>query len=222
MSLKMTPITDAVYEYIQQNSVREPDVLQRLRAETLGLGNISRMQIAPEQGQLMALLLELMQAKRYLEVGTFTGYSSTVAALALPSDGHVTACDVSPEWTDIARRYWQEAGVADKITLRLGPAVDTLNALLADGQGNQFDAMFIDADKRNYDAYYELGLQLVRPGGLIMIDNVLWHGDVANPADQDKDTVAIRALNAKLHRDERVSLSLVTMGDGLTLAYRRA
>lgn len=222
MSISMTQVTDELYEYIQQNSVREPDMLRRLREETLQMGNISRMQIAPEQGQFMALLLELMQAKRYLEVGTFTGYSALACAMALPPDGHVLACDVSKEWTDIARRYWQEAGVADKIELRLGPAADTLASLLAQGQADSFDAMFIDADKAGYDRYYELGLQLVRPGGLIMIDNVLWHGDVANPAEQGKDTQAIRALNEKLHRDERVSLSLVTIGDGLTLARRRA
>ncbi len=221
MSTGMTEVTDRLYDYMQSISLREPEILRQLRQETATLGGVSRMQIAPEQGQLMALLLQLMGARRYLEVGTFTGYSALACALALPPDGQVVACDVSEEWTDIARRYWAEAGMAEKIQLRLAPAVESLEALLASGEAERFDAMFIDADKAGYDAYYELGLQLVRPGGLIMIDNVLWHGSVADPADQDPSTQTIRTFNAKLHADERVSISLVTMGDGLTLACKR-
>jgi caffeoyl-CoA O-methyltransferase len=170
----------------------------------------------------MALLVELLAARRTLEVGVFTGYSALVVALALPADGRVTACDVNPEWTAIARRYWRQAGVADKIDLELGPALETLDGLLAGGAGGAYDFAFIDADKEGYDAYYERALELVRPGGLIAIDNALWSGRVADQEDDDADTVAIRALNAKLHGDDRVSLSLVPVGDGLMLARRRA
>jgi predicted O-methyltransferase YrrM len=201
--------------------VRETELLKQLRQETMQLGGIARMQISPEQGQFMALLVELMGARRMLEVGTFTGYSSLVCAMALPPDGEIIACDMSKEWTDIAQRYWQEGGVSDKIQLKLGPAAETLQQLLQNGQANTFDLMFIDADKTGYDTYYELGLKLVRPGGLILIDNVLWHGSVADSSDQDEDTVAIRALNKKLHTDNRVTLSLLPVGDGLTLARRR-
>jgi len=178
------------------------------------------MQITPEQGQFMQLLLRTLGARRTIEIGVFTGYSALCTALALPADGQVIACDVSEEWTAIGRRYWLEAGVADKIDLRLSPAVETLDALLADGQAGQFDFAFIDADKDNYDAYYERCLQLVRPGGIIAVDNVLWHGDVIDPSKQDPDTVAIRALNRKLHLDPRIELSMLPMGDGLTVARR--
>jgi predicted O-methyltransferase YrrM len=179
------------------------------------------MQIAPEQGAFMALLVQLMGATKTLEVGVFTGYSSLCVALALPPEGQIVACDVSHKYTDIARRYWQLAGVEPKIDLRIAPALETLDALLAAGHANTFDFAFIDADKVNYDAYYERSLQLVRAGGLIAIDNVLWSGRVADPQIQDDDTTAIRTLNAKLHQDERVTLSLLPLSDGLTLALKR-
>ena len=171
--------------------------------------------------QRVGLLVQLLGAKKTFEVGVFTGASSLSVALALPPDGKVIACDVSAEWTGIARRYWREAGVADKIDLRLAPAVQTLWALLDEGQAGTFDFGFIDADKDNYDNYYELGLQLIRRGGLLAFDNVLWGGRVGDPSVQDKDTVALRALNAKLHRDERVALSMLPIADGVTLALKR-
>jgi len=179
------------------------------------------MQIAPEQGQFMALLVQLLGATKTLEVGVFTGYSSLCVALALPPNGKIVACDLSEEYTQVARRYWQAAGVADKIELRLAPALETLDDLLADGQAETFDFAFIDADKINYQEYYERSLQLVRLGGLIAIDNVLWSGRVAEPQFQDKSTLAIRAFNEKLHDDERVSISLVPIADGLTLVLKR-
>lgn len=179
------------------------------------------MQLAPEQGQFLALLVELTGARRALEVGSFTGYSGLCLALALPADGRLVACDISEDFTAIARRYWTEAGVAEKIDLRLAPALESLDALLDGGAAGSFDFMFVDADKENYPNYYERGLGLLRPGGLMAIDNVLWGGAVADPARQDADTEAIRALNAKLRDDERVTLSLVPIGDGLTLARKR-
>jgi caffeoyl-CoA O-methyltransferase len=220
MSNRTLSMTDALYDYLLAVSSREPEILRRLREETARLPNAG-MQIGPEQGQFMGLLIQLMGARRTLEVGVFTGYSSLAVALALPPDGRIVACDVSEEWTAIARHYWAEAGVAGKIELRLGPAVETLDALLAEGQADGYDIAFIDADKENYDNYYERALRLVRPGGLIAIDNVLWSGRVADPEAQGESLAAIRALNAKLHRDERVTLSLVPIGDGLTLALRR-
>ncbi len=220
MSGRTIELDDRIYAYLLANSLREPEVLRRLREETAALP-AANMQIAPEQGQFMALLVELIGARRTLEVGTFTGYSALSVALALPAGGRVIACDVNAEFTAIARRYWAEAGVADKIELRLAPAVETLDALLAEGAAGGFDFMFIDADKENYDAYYERGLALVRPGGLIAVDNVLWSGAVADDARQDAETRAIRALNAKIHGDERVGVSLVPIGDGLTLARKR-
>jgi predicted O-methyltransferase YrrM len=218
--MKATPLNDRLYEYLLSVSVREPDVLAKLRAETAQM-TMSAMQIAPDQGAFMALLVQLMGAKKTLEVGVFTGYSSLCVALALPPEGKIVACDVSQEYTDIARRYWQLAGVAQKIDLRIAPALETLDRLLAQGQAGTFDFAFIDADKGNYDAYYERSLQLIRPGGLIAIDNVLWGGSVIDPQKQDEDTLAIRALNAKLHQDERVTLSLLSIADGLTLALKR-
>ncbi len=220
MSARTIALTDKVYDYLLANSLREPPLLARLREETAVMP-AANMQIGPEQGQFMALLVELIGARRTLEVGTFTGYSALVVALALPADGRVVACDISEEFTAVARRYWAEAGVADKIDLRLGPAVETLDALLAEGLSGAFDFMFIDADKQGYDAYYERGLALLRPGGLIAIDNVLWNGAVADPARQDKETRAIRALNRKVQADERVGISLVPIGDGLMLARKR-
>lgn len=198
-----------LYDYLQSVSLREPEILTQLRQET-AQHPMGRMQIAPEQGQFIALLLQLMGAKKTLEVGVFTGYSSLVVALALPPEGKVVACDVSEEYTTIARRYWQQAGVADKIDLHIAPALETLERLLAAGQAGTFDFAFIDADKSNYDGYYSLSLQLVRPGGLIAIDNVLWSGRVADPQVQDNRTKKMRALNHKLHQDLRVTLSLVS------------
>jgi caffeoyl-CoA O-methyltransferase len=220
MTRRTKPLTDEVYEYLLDVSVREPDILRRLREETTPLEQAA-MQIGPEQGQLMALLVELLGATRVLEIGTFTGYSALAMALALPEGGRVVACDVSEEWTRVARRFWAEAGVSHKIDLRLAPALETLDALLADGRAGDFDFAFIDADKENYATYFERSLELVRVGGLVAIDNVLWSGKVADPEVTDADTQAIRSLNAKLKDDERVSLSLVPIGDGLTLARKR-
>ena len=220
MSRRTEPLTDELYDYLVRVSLREPDVLRRLREETAQLEQAA-MQIGPEQGQLMALLVELLGATRVLEIGTFTGYSALAMALALPESGRVVACDVSEEWTRVARRFWAEAGVSHKIDLRLAPALETLDALLADGRAGDFDFAFIDADKENYATYFERSLELVRVGGLVAIDNVLWSGKVADPEVTDADTQAIRSLNAKLKDDERVSLSLVPIGDGLTLARKR-
>ena len=220
MSSRNGFIETHIYDYILANSLRDRDALKRLRQET-GAMPMGGMQISPDQGQFMGLLVELIGAKRIVEVGTFTGYSSIAMALALPADGRLIACDVSDEFTRIARRYWREVGVADKIELRLGPAVATLDAMLAAGEAGCFDMAFIDADKENYDAYYESCLQLVRPGGLILIDNVLWGGRPADASERDDSTVAIRALNAKIHADERVTASLLSIGDGLTLARKR-
>ncbi|MCL1467773.1 class I SAM-dependent methyltransferase [Argonema galeatum] len=208
------------YNYLLSASLREADVLRRLRDETTSHPR-AVMQLAPEQGQFLALLVQLMGAKKTLEVGVFTGYSSLWVAMALPADGKMIACDVSEEYTSVARRYWQEAGVANKIDLRIAPALETLDRLLAEGQASTFDFAFIDADKGNYEGYYERSLQLVRPGGLIAVDNVLWYKQVAYPESQDQVTKVIRAFNEKLHRDERVFLSLVPIGDGLTLALKR-
>lgn len=220
MARRSINLTDMLHEYLVASSVREPDVLARLRKETAPL-EMAGMQISPEQGQFMRLLVELIGAKRTIEVGTFTGYSSLAVALSLPADGRIVACDVSREWTDVARRYWAEAGVAGKIDLRLAPAHDTLDAMIAAGENGRYDFAFIDADKKNYDAYYERCLHLVRAGGLLAIDNVLWNGKVIDPSAHDEDTNAIRALNAKIAKDERVSVSLVPIGDGLTLARKR-
>jgi predicted O-methyltransferase YrrM len=221
MSTGQTAVAENLTEYIRKVTLREPEVLERLRAETAKLP-MGMMQISPEQGQFMGLLMHLIGAKRTLEVGVFTGYSSISVAMALPDDGKIIACDVSLEYTAMARRYWREAGVESKIDLRIAPAVETLDGLLADGHAGSFDFAFIDADKDNYDHYYERALKLLRPGGLIGIDNVLWHGKVLDESVQDADTVAIRALNEKLHHDERVSLSMLPIGDGLTMACKRA
>ncbi len=220
MANRSLDLNDALYDYLIANSLRDEPILARLREETAALP-LGRMQIAPEQGQFMALLAELTATRRYLEVGTFTGYSALSVALALPPDGSVVACDISEEFTAVGQRYWREAGVADKIDLRIGPAIETLDALIAEGREGHFDFAFVDADKENYDGYVERALVLLRQGGLLAVDNVLWGGSVADPARRDTDTEAIRALNAKLHRDERVTLSLVPIGDGLTLARKR-
>lgn len=220
MSRRTISLTDELYEYLLGVSLRESDILHRLRQET-SEHEMAHCQTAPEQGQFMALMVKLLGARRTLEIGVFTGYSSLWTALALPEDGEIVACDISAEWTATARQYWEEAGVADKVDLRLGSAVETLKQLIKEGQANRFDFAFIDADKRNYDAYYEHCLKLVRPGGLIAIDNVLRHGAVIDKAVQDEDTKAIRALNVKIHADTRVDISLVPIADGLTLVLKR-
>lgn len=213
-------LDDELHDYLLDVSVREAPALARLRDETRSVPSAG-MQIDPDQGAVMQMLVRLMGARRHLEIGVFTGYSSLAVALALPADGHITACDINAEWTAMARKHWDAAGVGDKIDLRLGPAADTLDALLADGAAGSYDTAFIDADKTGYDAYYERALELLRPGGLIMIDNVLWDGAVADPDIQDPDTDALRALNAKLRDDDRVDLCMLSVGDGLTLARRK-
>lgn len=220
MSSRTIAMTDPLYDYLLQVSLREPTVLRRLREFTQRRPH-GNMQISPEQGQFMALLVQMIGAKRTIEVGTFTGYSSTAVALALPERGRMICCDVSEDHTAIARKFWREAGVEKKIDLRLAPAKKTLDALLRDGHAGKFDFAFIDADKENYRAYYERVLKLLRPGGVVAIDNVLWGGSVLDDADQSADTKAIRAFNKKLKGDKRVSLSLVPIGDGLTLARKK-
>ncbi|BAU64029.1 O-methyltransferase family protein [Stanieria sp. NIES-3757] len=219
MANKTLGLDPQLYQYLLSISLNEPEILTQLREET-AQHPMSNMQIAPEQGQLMALLVQLIGAKKTLEVGVFTGYSSLVVALALPPEGKIVACDVDPDYTAIARRYWEQAGVADKIDLRIAPALETLEQLIQQGQADTFDFAFIDADKRNYFHYYEYALQLVRPGGLIAIDNVLWSGRVADLQDTDKRTQAIRDFNQKLSQDPRVKISLLPIADGLTLAMK--
>ena len=221
MSDRTIALDDRLYEYVQKTWLREPPVLSRLREETTKIGDAASMQISPEQGQLMATLIELMGARRVIEVGTFTGYSAIAMALALPPDGKLITCETNPMFATMAGEFFEEAGVAGKIDLRLGPAMETLEALQAGGSANTFDAAFLDADKENYRAYYERLLRLIRPGGLLMIDNVLWDGLVADPSAQHPSTIEIRALNEKLRDDERVSLALTVIGDGLTLARKR-
>ena len=220
MSSRNNYIDAALYDYILANSLRDTPLLARLREETAAMPG-GGMQISPDQGQFMALLVKLTGATRILEIGSFTGYSALVMAQALPESGRITALDVSEEYTETARRYWKEAGVAGRIDLRLGPAADTLTGLLAESAAGSYDLAFIDADKVNYGSYFESCLELLRPGGLILIDNVLWNGRPARPEEVDADTVAIRELNAALHRDERVDVSLLSIGDGLTLARKR-
>jgi caffeoyl-CoA O-methyltransferase len=220
MSARTITLTDELLAYVNTVGVREPAVLRKLREETAPLAQHD-MQIGPMQGAFMSLLVRLIGARKCLEVGTFTGYSSTVVALALPDDGSILCCDVSREWTDVARRYWAEAGVADKIELRLAPATETLDQLLTEGQDGSPPFAFIDADKTGYDAYYERALRLVRGGGLIAIDNTLQHGRVVD-ADSDSDNVrAVRALNQKIRDDDRVEMVLLPLADGLTLARVR-
>jgi caffeoyl-CoA O-methyltransferase len=220
MSARTITLTDELLAYVNSVGVREPAVLRKLREETAPLPQHD-MQIGPMQGAFMSLLVRLIGARNCLEVGTFTGYSSTVVALALPDDGKLLCCDVSREWTDVARRYWAEAGVADKIELRLAPAVETLDQLLAEGQEGSFDFAFIDADKTGYDAYYERALRLVRRGGLIAIDNTLQHGRVVDASSDSDNVRAVRALNQKIRDDDRVEMVLLPLADGLTLAVPR-
>lgn len=220
MSNRTLNLTDPVYDYLQQHSLREPPLLAKLREET-GRHRLRQMQIAPEQGQFMALLVRLLCARRCLEVGVFTGYSSLCVALAMPEDGRLMALDVSEEFTEVARHYWREAGVEDRIELRIAPALESLDALVEAGDAGTWDFVFIDADKTSYLHYYERALTLLRPGGLVAVDNVLWNGLVADHGDDSEDTEAIRAFNEHVHADERVDISLVPIGDGLTLARKR-
>lgn len=220
MSNRTLPLDDKLYQYLIEHSLRETNLARQLRETTAAL-EMARMQIAPEQGQFMALLVELTGATRIIEIGTFTGYSTLCMAQALPSSGEVVCCDVSVEWTDIGRRFWEKAGVAERIDLRIAPALDTLGDLIRQGQSGTFDMAFIDADKANYENYYELCMQLLHPGGLILFDNTLWGGAVADESVCDEDTLSLRRINDQLLEDERVSISLVPIGDGLTLARKR-
>ena len=220
MSSGMTRISEALAEYLRTVGNRDQEILASLREETAKLP-MAVMQISPEQGAFMHNLIKIMGAKKTLEVGTFTGYSALSVALALPEGGKVIACDVSDEWTSIGRAWWKKAGVDGKIDLRLQPATDTLEALIKQGEAGTFDFSFIDADKANYDAYYEMSLTLLRVGGVIAVDNVLWGGAVIDDSRQDEDTQAIRALNQKIHDDERVDMNMLPLGDGLTLAVKR-
>ncbi len=220
MSRRTWGIDEKVRKYLLDHSLREPPVAAELRAVTAKLP-YAGMQISPEQGQFMALLVQAIGARSAIEIGTYTGYSALWIALALPADGKLVCCDVSAEWTAVGKPYWDKAGVAGKIDLRIAPATQTLDRLLAGGEAGAYDFAFIDADKTGYDGYYERCLRLLRPGGLIGIDNVLWGGDVADPKKRGADTLALRALNKKLHHDERVSLSMLPVGDGLTLVLKR-
>lgn len=219
MSRRTIDLDDTLYDYLLAHSLRE-------RPEQIALREATRkhprggMQISPEQGQFMQLLVKLIGARRCIEIGTFTGYSALTVALALPADGKILACDISDEYTSVGKPYWQRAGVADRIELVIAPAVNTLDARIAAGEAGRYDFAFIDADKEGYDSYYERCLQLVRQRGLIAFDNTLWNGDVARPAE-DADTRALQALNDKLHRDERIDIAMLPIGDGLTLAVKR-
>lgn len=220
MSNKTINLTDSLHQYLLDISLREPAILSALREETAKLPT-SNMQIAPEQGQFMVLLVQLLGARNTIEVGVYTGYSTLSVAMALPPQGRVVACDISEEYTSVAQRYWSMAGVSEKIDLRLAPATETLNVLLDDGRASTFDFAFIDADKASYREYFECCLQLLRPGGLIAVDNVLWGGSVIDDQKQDVDTCAIRLFNQQLLSDNRVDLSVLPIGDGLTLARKK-
>jgi predicted O-methyltransferase YrrM len=213
-------LDDRLYRYLMEHTAPEHPVQRELREATAGMPHAG-MQIAPDQGAFLALLVQLMGARRTIEIGVFTGYSALSVALALPPDGRIVACDVSEEWTSMARKFWEKAGVAGKIDLRLAPAVETLDQLIAANGAGQYDFAFIDADKTGYGAYYERCLTLLRRGGLIVVDNTLWSGAVADPARQDKDTRAIREFNDALRADPRVALSMLPVGDGVTLAVKR-
>ena len=210
----------AAIDYILKNSIREPDILRRLREETASHPQ-ARFQIPPEQGQFMQLLIRMIRARRTLELGVFTGYSSLAVALALPADGQIVACDVSEEYTSMARRYWAEVGVSAKIDLRLGPAEETLERLIASGESGRFDFAFIDADKPNYPRYYEQCLKLVRGGGVLLLDNMLQRLRVTDPSERDEATATIRALNELIHRDSRVDSVLLPFADGVALVVKR-
>lgn len=220
MTTKSIALDSRLYDYLLRHSLRESDLARRLRAETGRLAE-AQMQIAPEQGQFMALLARLIGARRAIEIGVFTGYSALCLAQAMPSDGRLLACDISEQWTDIARRYWAEAGLTERIELVLAPALETLQRRLSAGEGGRYDLAFIDADKAAYQDYYEACLELLRPGGLVLVDNVLWSGRVADPGDADADTRALRMFNAALQDDQRIDLSMLPVADGLTLARKR-
>jgi caffeoyl-CoA O-methyltransferase len=216
---RMIPVTEELNDYVQRVGAREHPVLRRCREETAKWPN-ANMQIAPEQGAFLALLAKLLGARQTLEIGTFTGYSALSVALALPEDGRVVALDVSREYTDRARGFWKEAGMEHRIELRLGPGLESFDRMIENREG-PFDMAFIDADKSNYDSYYERALRLIRPGGVVALDNMLWSGAVADSAIVDPDTSALRALNAKIHADERVDMALTTIADGVMLARKR-
>ena len=220
MSSKTLGLSDELSAYLQQVSLRDSELLARLRDETSGMP-MAGMQVSAEQGQFMQLLVKALGIRRAIEIGVYTGYSSLCVALAMPDDGRIIACDISDEWTSVAQRYWEEAGVSHKIQLRLAPALETLDIMLENEINNSFDFAFIDADKTSYKDYYERALVLIRPGGLIAIDNTLWNGAVVDESNQTDDTVAIREFNALIHADERVDISLLPIGDGLTLALKR-
>jgi len=220
MTKSTIQLTETLYEYLLSSSLREPDILKQLREETAKL-TMSIMQISPDQGQFMQLLVKLLSARNCLEVGVYTGYSSLSVALAMPEDGKLVACDIDEDWTTVARKYWALAGVTDKIDLHLAPATQTLQQLLDTDKQDSFDFAFIDADKTSYTAYYEYCLKLIRPGGLIVVDNTLWGGSVANNTITDPDTTAIRQFNETLLHDERVDISMLAIGDGLTLLHKR-
>lgn len=221
MSRKTLPLDDRLSDYLLSVGVREPEAARALREETAGRPE-SNMQIAPEQGQFLDFLIRALSVRRAIEVGVYTGYSALITALALPADGELIACDINPEWTAIGQRYWRQAGVSDRIRLHLRPALDTLNALIGAGESGRFDFAFIDADKEGYPDYFEACLKLMRPGGVIAVDNTLWSGHVADPAVQDADTAALRAFNAARRADSRVDLCLLPIADGLTLLRKRA
>lgn len=220
MSRENGYIPENVYDYILSSTLRDRPELKALRDETRDLPGAG-MQISPDQGQFMALLVKLIGAKRAIEVGTFTGYSALIVAEALPDDGKLVACDIDDKMPAIGRRYWEANGVADKIDLRIGPAVETLDAMIADGEDGSYDIAFIDADKENYGLYYDRCLELLRVRGLILIDNVLWGGRTAHPESNDESTVAIRELTARMKEDERIDFSLIPVGDGVSLAVKR-
>lgn len=220
MSSKTLGLSEELSAYLQQVSLRDSELLARLRDETRGMP-MAGMQVSAEQGQFMQLLVKALGIRRAIEIGVYTGYSSLCVALAMPDDGRIIACDISDEWTSVAQRYWEEAGVSHKIQLRLAPALETLDIMLENEINNSFDFAFIDADKTSYKDYYERALVLIRPGGLIAIDNTLWNGAVVDESNQTDDTVAIREFNALIHADERVDISLLPIGDGLTLALKR-
>jgi predicted O-methyltransferase YrrM len=221
MSNQSIQLTDNLHQYLLDNSLHEPEILAKLRQQTAE-HPLTDMQISPEQGQLMGLLVKLIGAKKCLEIGVFTGYSSLAVALNLPDDGKIIACDVSVEFTSIAKEYWQAAGVSHKVDLRIAPALETLDRLLDNGEASTFDFAFIDADKNNYAAYYDRCFQLVRSGGLILVDNVLWYGRVADPAmAKDKRTQSIDRINQQIYQDDRVQISMIPIGDGLTIARKK-
>jgi predicted O-methyltransferase YrrM len=220
MSSHTLQLTPELYEYLHSVSLREPEILQQLREETARQPRAA-MQISPEQGQFMSLVIQILGAKKILEIGVFTGYSSTIMAMALPEDGQLDACDVDADFTSIARRYWKAAGIENKISLYLAPALDTLKQLKSNGNTGTYDLAFIDADKVNYLEYYQHCMDLIRPGGLVLVDNVLWDGCVADPSQTDEDTEGIRNLNRHLHQDQNVDISLLPIGDGLSIARKR-